>query len=304
MIELCAGNANCTISPDEGGRLASLRVDDTPLLIERPRDGSDPDPMSWGCYPMAPWAGRVRRGRFSFGGEDLQLPINLAPHAIHGTVFTRAWHVDLVESNAVTMSCSFGPSWKLGGFASQLITLGTNQIRCELAVTATTHDMPAVVGWHPWFVKPQLANLRFGQMYARDSDGIPTGEMVPPTPGPWDDCFTEPLGPIALLYRTNNHAPLVVHITSDCDHWLIYDQPHHATCVEPQSAPPDAFNLNNATSRESANHADVLHAGGTLQRTMQISWQQVTESEAATAFRATRRVRESPATYRSARLRR
>jgi aldose 1-epimerase len=286
VIELRAGTAHCTISPDEGGRLASLRVDGTQLLIERPRDGSDPDPMSWGCYPMAPWAGRVRRGQFVFGGQEYQLPINLAPHAIHGTVFTRPWHVDLVEGDAVTMSTSFGPTWPLGGAASQIITLGANQIRCELAVTATTHDMPAVVGWHPWFVKPQSATLRFGQMYVRDGDGIPTGETTPPTPGPWDDCFTEPLGPLALVYRTHDQTPLIVRITSDCDHWLIYDQPHHATCVEPQSGPPNAFNLNNLSRHQPGHIAPVLHAGETLHRTMQISWQQVTESEAVTAFGA------------------
>jgi aldose 1-epimerase len=284
VIELRAGAAHCTISPDEGGRLASLYVEGTPLLIERPRDGSDPDPMSWGSYPMAPWAGRVRRGRFSFGGKDHQLPINLAPHAIHGTVFTRPWHVDLVEGDAVTMSSNFGSTWPLGGFASQIITLAPNQIRCELAVTATTHVMPAVVGWHPWFVKPHSASLRFGQMYLRDGDGIPTGEMVSPTPGPWDDCFIEPLGPIALLYRTQDHQPLIVQITSDCDHWLIYDQPHHATCVEPQSAPPDAFNLNEVSSHQPGDIATVLHAGETLRRTMHINWREVTESEAATAF--------------------
>jgi aldose 1-epimerase len=108
--------------------------------------------------------------------------------------------------------------------------------------------------------------------------------MVSPTPGPWDDCFIEPLGPIALLYRTQDHQPLIVQITSDCDHWLIYDQPHHATCVEPQSAPPDAFNLNEVSSHQPGDIATVLHAGETLRRTMHINWREVTESEAATAF--------------------
>ena len=36
-----------------------------------------------------------------------------------------------------------------------------------------------------------------------------------------------------------------VHVTisSACDHWVVYDEPPHATCVEPQTGPPDAFNI-------------------------------------------------------------
>ena len=39
-------------------------------------------PIRWGAYPMAPWAGRIRDGRFTFRGRDVRLPLNLPPHAI------------------------------------------------------------------------------------------------------------------------------------------------------------------------------------------------------------------------------
>ena len=32
-------------------------------------------------------------------------------------------------------------------------------------------------------------------------------------------------------------------MSSSCDHWVVYDEPEHAVCIEPQSGPPDAFNL-------------------------------------------------------------
>ena len=32
--------------------------------------GDPRDPISWGSYPMAPWAGRVNLGRFAFDGRD------------------------------------------------------------------------------------------------------------------------------------------------------------------------------------------------------------------------------------------
>jgi aldose 1-epimerase len=30
---------------------------------------------------------------------------------------------------------------------------------------------------------------------------------------------------------------------SGCTDRVVYDMPAHATCIEPQSAPPDAFNI-------------------------------------------------------------
>ena len=51
-------------------------------------------------------------------------------------------------------------------------------------------------------------------------------------------------------------------LTSDCRHWVVYDEPAHATCVEPQSGPPDAFNLEPL----------VLAPGETLQRWFLMEW--------------------------------
>ena len=76
-------------------------------------------------------------------------------------------------------------------------------------------------------------------MYTRDADGIPTGELVPPPPGPWDDCFNGlPKNP-AIRWP----GAVRIELSSSADHWVVYDQPEHALCVEPQSGPPDALNL-------------------------------------------------------------
>src|SRR5829696_9768717 len=91
MLVLEAGDARATVDEEAGGRLASLVVDGHELLVTT---GHLPGPLYWGCYPMAPWAGRVRRGRFTFQGREHRLPINMAPHAIHGTTFTRPWARD------------------------------------------------------------------------------------------------------------------------------------------------------------------------------------------------------------------
>ena len=89
MIELEAGDAYVVIAPSDGGRIAQIDVGELSLLKDHRSGGS----MTWGSYPMVPWAGRVRHGRFEFEAAPVQLPINLAPHAIHGTGFVSDWQV-------------------------------------------------------------------------------------------------------------------------------------------------------------------------------------------------------------------
>ncbi|HEY4333125.1 MAG TPA: hypothetical protein VGM78_11170 [Ilumatobacteraceae bacterium] len=254
MIELHAGRARCAISPSDGARVASLRIGDRELLGGRAESS---DPMRWGSYPMVPWAGRVRAGRFTFDGVEHELPLDMPPHAIHGTGYISAWSVGNVTDQSAAMALQLAAPWPFGGRVEQTFSLEADALTCRLTVTAADRAMPVQVGWHPWFLKPTSAHLRFAHMYQRDAAGIPTGDLVTPPDAPWDDCFVEPLGPLILEYDD-----LRVTVSSDCDHWVVYDMPDHATCVEPQSGPPDAFNL----------CPNRLHPGESLTRWMRIEW--------------------------------
>jgi aldose 1-epimerase len=260
MVELEAGEARVRISPLAGGRVASIEVGGTELLITG--DIGD-DPMLWGSYPMVPYAGRVRDAQFLWDGRVVHLPTghlspNLAPHAIHGTGFIAIWDVVDQGPDHAELRCDL--AWSRGGFAHQHVQLLPDALVCVLTVSAGALSMPATIGWHPWFRKPLADDLRFESMYRRGDDGLPTGELITPTTRPWDDCFVGPLAPPRLQMT----ADLSVAITSDCDHWVVYDEPAHATCVEPQSGPPDAFNLGRCPR---------LEPGEMLQRTMTIAWQ-------------------------------
>src|SRR5438105_2946449 len=88
VFALEAGDARELVDPDHGGRVASLIIGGVEVLVT---DGMRP--FDWGIFPMAPFAGRVRRGEFRIGDEIVRLPINLPPHAIHGTVVDAHWSV-------------------------------------------------------------------------------------------------------------------------------------------------------------------------------------------------------------------
>lgn len=231
-----AGDARVTVDPAAGGRIASLEVAGLQLLVPR-RD----DPLQWGCYPMAPWAGRVRDGRFLFNGVTYELPLSLPPHAIHGTTFNRAWKY---EGNG-RLSIDLGEDWPFRGRAMQQISLDPEGLDLRLEVRAEREPFPASAGWHPWFLRnlargaPAELEFHADWMYERDSTGIPSGRLVPPPPGPWDDCFTDVVSGPGLSWA----GALRVSLSSSATHWVVYSEPEHAICVEPQTGPPDALNI-------------------------------------------------------------
>lgn len=245
-MALRAPGVDVAIDLATGGRVASVVVGGRELIVT---EGYGP--IAWGSFPMVPFAGRVRDGRFTFGGRDYQLPIEMPPHAIHGTVLDRAW----AQTDDATISTELGPNWPFRGRAVQHFELDADRFTMRLELHAD-EPMPASIGWHPWFRRrppaidggealvgsqPGAVELELDAtaMFRRDETGISTDELIePPPPGPWDDCFTGLRRPPRLVWP----GFLELTIESDCPTWVVYTVPEDAICVEPQTAPPDAIN--------------------------------------------------------------
>jgi len=297
--------AEAVIDLDAGARLRRLTVgdahDSVEILAEVSAD-ADPTSSGWGSYPMAPWAGRLRHGRFDHPGAATTLRRNhrdgsgtgggpISPsiepidgelpcagdelaHAIHGTVFGRRWQVAEQTGATLVVTCSLTDpadplalDWPHSGTARQRITLGHDSIECELAVQFDDASVPVVIGWHPWFAKPDRLDVDVDAEYEVDDIGLPTGQLIEPSPPPWDTCFASS-APAVLQY--DRRLANDVTVTSDCDHLVVYDKPAHATCVEPQSGPPDAVNL--AARGAAPRPIEVPDIGQSACHTMTISW--------------------------------
>ena len=104
---------------------------------------------------------------------------------------------------------------------------------------------PALLGIQPWFPRDLgrggSAEIEFVAevMLERDSEGLPSGRSIAPSKQPWDDAFTQIRGVPAVLWED------VARIEIECDApwWVVYSEDAEAVCIEPQSAPPDAANL-------------------------------------------------------------
>lgn len=244
-MELTSGLQRVQWDPDLGGRLVSWRVGDLELLPRR----SD-DPIEFGMYPMAPWAGRVRDNRISVedlhrmglrGDEPVALPNNYPPWALHGTCFTAP--VDsMVATDSTVVSRQVIPQWP---WPAELINTWTI-LENGIDVTMTVHSdvpSPVLLGWHPWFPRElRGASVQWSMPSATvsvRSDSLPTEEWlnIEDTSGPYDDVFHCPDNRVDITWPD----VLTLSVTSSHPWFVIFDEQPNAICVEPQTQVPNAW---------------------------------------------------------------
>lgn len=240
-VTLHSADVVVDVSPHRGGRLAQINVRDTPLLVG---ESQAHDPIvGWGCFPMVPWAGRMRNATFPLRGRYVKLDSTLlnmeGPHALHGTCTNRPWRVVAHSASSMVMRIDLEETgWPFGGWVEQRISLSPASVQMEMSVHSEKNEFPVQIGWHPWFAAPEVLDVAFASMHVRDADGITTAETVPPAPPTWDDCFVGPVHPPRLRVNGVN-----IELSSDCSHWVVFNELAHGVCVEPQSGPPDMLNL-------------------------------------------------------------
>jgi galactose mutarotase-like enzyme len=213
------------IDPLRGARLISLSIDSHELLAH---DGS---------FPMIPWAGRIRDGRLTVDGVSHQLPLGDDGNAIHGLGRNVEWEM----AGPDTFQRRLGAPWPTVGTAQLHYELLDDGIRTTLSWDDGS-DLPCSLGLHPWFRRRldagEDAVLDFDPdvMVERGDDGLPTGKLISPRLGPWDDCFRASTAPVLTW-----PGAVAVSLSSSSRWWVVYDEPADTVCVEPQTVPPDAF---------------------------------------------------------------
>ncbi|GAA2884868.1 aldose 1-epimerase [Streptomyces mexicanus] len=234
-ITLTAGDAEATVRPGNGGRIAGLRVGGLELLRQGER---------YGCFPMVPWCGRIRDGRFRDGATVHQMPLNSPPHAIHGTARDGAWDTARVSANEAVITYDLVDPWPYPGRITQVVTLAEDSLTLTMSVEPQESSFPAQIGWHPWFNRNlghEDVRVDFHPAWQeeRGADHLPTGRRIDPRPGPWDDCFGMPDGVDVTLTWPGQ---LELKVTSPEKWVVVYDEQEAAVCVEPQTGPPDGLN--------------------------------------------------------------
>lgn len=247
-LRLEAGAAALEIAPGVGGRIAALEVDGWDLL--RRHGWTD---REWGAFVMAPWVGRLRLGRVRWRGRAWSMPATEPPHALHGTVAEVAWTVVDETATSARLESGFGPSWLPGGRVVHVVELTPRALRLRLEVHADREPLPAIVGWHPWFVRRPARtdpaagdaagevelDLRPAHRAALDADGLPTGDLEEPAPSPSDDVLLDLQAPPIVRWPG---GPTLTLRSPEARAWIAYTAHPDGVCVEPVTGLPDGLN--------------------------------------------------------------
>ena len=262
-LELRAGAARAVVDPERGGRLASLRIGGVEILGRGVPGGGAPEAWFDGCFPMAPFAGRLTGDRVTCGGVSHALPRPSAGvEAAHGVVDRVPWEVREASPRRVRLRAELARPWPFGGWAEQEIELRETGIELVLRCGNEEREMPVSLGYHPWFAREaagERARLRFAPeaRFAPLAPGL-FGEPVPgrtsadasrrtaadasgraaspdPAPGSRDDSFLHTGDPEIAW------GALRVTLVSSSDVWHVFDAQEPAFCVEPLTAAPDGL---------------------------------------------------------------
>ncbi|AQT73541.1 MULTISPECIES: aldose epimerase family protein [Streptomyces] len=233
--QLSAGGTEVTVDQENGCRISSLRIDGTELLRQGPR---------YGCFPMVPWCGRMKDGRFHDGATVHQMPLDHPPHALHGLGRDVPWRPAGATATEAAFTYDLVDPWPTPGRVTQVVTLTEDSLTLTMGVETYGDSFPAQAGWHPWFLRNlggRDVEIAFDPAWQeeRGADHLPTGKRTDPAPGPWDDCFGMPDGVDVTLTWP---GALELRITSRSEWVVVYDQEDEAVCVEPQSGPPNGIN--------------------------------------------------------------
>jgi aldose 1-epimerase len=168
-----------------GANLRSLRVGDVPLIADYE---ADEVPPAGAGELLLPWPNRVDHGRYSFGGQDLQLDLSEPANgnAIHGLTRWASWQLIASGPDNAELGLRLlghpGYPFCLELRAVYRLSADSGLELTVRAVNTGSRPAPYGTGSHPYLrASPGLVDecvltLPAGRWLAADERGIPVGE--------------------------------------------------------------------------------------------------------------------------------
>ncbi len=286
------------ILPETGASIAFGRVRYAGTWIDllRPTEEANYGNSSkTASFIMAPWANRIREGKFTFGDVTYQLNTSSDDGtARHGDVRKRRWQVLDSDETSIRLrlrSIDFGDmNWPFAFTIEARYALEDADFVWELALTnEDEREMPAGFGHHPYFMRlgermPML-QIPADQQYTL-IDAMPeaaAGELEPrldfrelrPVPDGlrMDNLFRgEHANQPNILRYDDWGITLEMQADRIFEHTILFSAPDGSIAVEPQTNANAGVNL--MEDGIEGHNVIVLAAGETLRGTVKLRLQQ------------------------------
>jgi aldose 1-epimerase len=167
-IVLRKGSLSVGIAPEGGAALTRFDVTIGAKKFDILRRASEhplrtPAALSASCFPMIPYAGRLREGKFEFERHSIHYPLNALPerHSSHGDGFTRPWALTALERHRAVLDILPASSAPIQYHCTQSIELADDRLDVKLTIrNLESRRIPIGVGLHPYFANRRSATLR------------------------------------------------------------------------------------------------------------------------------------------------
>ena len=264
-------HARATVAPELGQNCFSFETR-FPILETVDYASFRRKPTGYGIPLLFPFPNRIRDGAFMFQGERFRID---PPR--HGFVRDKAWRV--IETGASNLDGAWVRSAiKASDYRREIldqfpfpftleVTYRVRNGALELdAIAENTGErtMPAGFGIHPYFRRPERGTIQVPAAKRWElSDSLPTGKILE-VEGRFDlrqpkdiagleldDIYADPVAdPSGLVQcflndEVNKTQTVVEFPRKQFPHIVVYTPPapRPALCIEPNSCPTDAFNL-------------------------------------------------------------
>lgn len=204
LLALRAGDLALDIAPASGGIIAGFRHRDIPLM-RAPDAGlvAAGNPRGGASWPLVPYSNRIRNGRFSWLGAEIELARDglSGPHAIHGDGWRHAWTVLSASADEARIAYRHPGDgfWPFAYAAEQHFVLTARGFRLAMSLANTgTRPMPAGLGHHPYFRRAPDTRLAvtLGDMWLGDEERFPARRV--PLPAEFDFAAGRLVDPVDL----------------------------------------------------------------------------------------------------------
>jgi aldose 1-epimerase len=182
---LKAGELELHLTAEVGGSIARFdRLSDgrrQPLM--RGTDADDVGPRDAACFPLVPFANRVRGGRFTCGGREIVLAPNMPPdpNPLHGQGWLAAWRVVASSESQAELAFVHEPGeWPWRYEARQQFTVDAEGVSIVLTCRNISEEpMPCALGLHPYFPcdRETVLDTEVDRVWTVDADVLPVDQL-------------------------------------------------------------------------------------------------------------------------------
>jgi aldose 1-epimerase len=206
-ILLRSGDLELELWPSLGGSVAGFAWQRAGRRVELMRRATaralpENDSREMASFPLFPFSNRVKDGRFTFAGREVELVRNTPPdHPIHGHVWQRPSRVVAHGADSAELSCSYpGGDFPWAYTARQVFRLSPEALEVELELSNDSDSaMPCGFGMHPYYDRTERVRLTAIAPVRWVGSQYLLPEWSEPVPEAWNFSAPRELSPLAEM---------------------------------------------------------------------------------------------------------